>query len=52
MYDLPDDTSLTQKIVACSVLPITEILIIEYQKVDSIFLHIAFRSKKHIKLNQ
>jgi hypothetical protein len=49
MYDLPDGTSLTQKIVASSVLPIPEILAIEDNKLDSTFLHIAFRSQSLLK---
>jgi hypothetical protein len=49
MYDLPDGTYLTQKIVASSVLPIPEILVIEDNKLDSTFLHIAFRSQSMLK---
>jgi hypothetical protein len=45
MYDLLDGTSLTQKIDASSVLPITEILVIEDHKLDNTFLHVAFRSQ-------
>jgi hypothetical protein len=45
MYDLPDGTSLTQKIITSSVLPITEILTIEDHKLHCTFLHIAFRSQ-------
>jgi hypothetical protein len=44
LYDLPDATSLTQKIVTISVLLITKILTIKDHKLDNIFLHIAFRS--------
>jgi hypothetical protein len=43
LYDLPDSMSLTQKIVASSVLPITEILAIEDHKFYDTFLHVAFR---------
>jgi hypothetical protein len=45
LYDLLDSTSLTQKIVASSVLPITEILVIEDHKLSNTFLHIAFESQ-------
>jgi hypothetical protein len=45
MYDLPDGTSLTQKIVASSILPITEVLVIEDNKLHRTFLHVAFRSQ-------
>jgi hypothetical protein len=44
MYDLPNGTTLTQKIVTSSVLLITEILIIEDHKLNGIFLHITFGS--------
>jgi hypothetical protein len=40
---------MAQKIVADSVLPITEILIIEDHKLDITFLHIAFRSQNLLK---
>jgi hypothetical protein len=43
LYDLPDGMSLTQKIVASSVLPITEILAIEDYKLHCTILHVAFR---------
>jgi hypothetical protein len=49
MYDLPDGTSLTQKIVVSSVLPIPEILAIEDHKLDSTFLHVVFRSQSLLK---
>jgi hypothetical protein len=49
MYDLPDGTSLTQKIVLSSVLPITEILIIEHHKLYDTFLYVAFRSPSLLK---
>jgi inner membrane protein involved in colicin E2 resistance len=42
--DIPNGVTLTQKIVAGSVLPITEILTIENDKLHSTFLHVAFRS--------
>jgi hypothetical protein len=49
LYDLPDGTSLTQKIVASSVLLITEILTIEDHKFYCTFLHVAFRSQSLLK---
>jgi hypothetical protein len=49
MYDVPDGTSLTQKIVAGSVLSITEILAIEEHKFDSNFLYVAFGSQRLLK---
>jgi hypothetical protein len=45
MHDLPDDTTLAQKIVASSIFSVTEILVIENHKLDSIFLHVAFGSQ-------
>jgi hypothetical protein len=50
MYDLPDSTSLTQKIVASSVLSIAEILVIEDHKFHSTFLHVDFGSQSLLKL--
>jgi hypothetical protein len=44
LYNLSDSTSLTQKIVASSVLPITEILAIEDYKLHNTFLYVAFVS--------
>jgi hypothetical protein len=41
--------SLAQKIVASLVLPITEILAIENDKLNSTFLHVAFRSQSLLK---
>jgi hypothetical protein len=41
--------TLAQKIVASSVLPITEILAIENDKLHSTFLHIAFGSQSLLK---
>jgi hypothetical protein len=37
--------TLAQEIVASSVFPVTEILAIENDQLDSIFLHVAFRSQ-------
>jgi hypothetical protein len=50
LEDLPNGASLTQEIVASSVLPITEILTIENDKLHSIFLYVAFRSQSLLKL--
>jgi hypothetical protein len=49
MGDLPNGVTLAQEIVAGSVLPITEILAIEDHKLNSTFLHIAFRSQSLLK---
>jgi hypothetical protein len=40
---------LAQEIVAGSVIPITEIFIIENDKLDNTFLHIAFGSQSLLK---
>jgi hypothetical protein len=45
MYDLPNGTTLAQKIVASSVLLITEIIVIEDHKFYDTFLHVAFGSQ-------
>jgi hypothetical protein len=42
--DFPNSTTLAQEIVVGSVLPITEILVIEDLKLHCTFLHVAFRS--------
>jgi hypothetical protein len=49
MYDLPDGTSLTQKIVASLVLPITKIFTIEDHKLHGTFLHVIFGSQSLLK---
>jgi hypothetical protein len=49
MYNLSDDTPLTQQIVASSVLSITKILVIENHKLDNIFLHVALMSQSLLK---
>jgi hypothetical protein len=49
LYDLPDSTSLTQKIIASLVLSITEILVIEDHKLYCTFLPIAFGSQSLLK---
>jgi hypothetical protein len=46
---LPDGMTLDQKIVASSIFLVTEILIIEHNKVDWTFLHVAFRSQILLK---
>jgi hypothetical protein len=45
LHDLPDDTTLAQKIVASLIFSVTEILVIENHKLDSTFLHVAFGSQ-------
>jgi hypothetical protein len=45
LYDLPNDTTLTQKINVSSVLPVIEILAIKEHKLYDTFLHIAFGSQ-------
>jgi hypothetical protein len=47
--DLPNGTTLAQEIVVSSVLPIIKILVIEDNKLDSTFLHIAFGSQSLLK---
>jgi hypothetical protein len=49
LYDFPDSMSLIQKIVASSVLPITEILAIKDHKLYGTFLHVTFRSQSLLK---
>jgi hypothetical protein len=49
LYDLRDGMSLTQKIVASLILPITEILAIEDHKLHNTFLHVAFGSQSLLK---
>jgi hypothetical protein len=49
MDDLSNGVTLTQKIVASSVFPVAEILVIEDYKLDSTFLHVAFRSQNLLK---
>jgi hypothetical protein len=50
LNDLPNGATLAQKIVASSIFLITKILAIEDHKVDSTFLHVAFRSQSLLKL--
>jgi hypothetical protein len=47
--DLPNGATLTQEIVASLILPITEILTIENDKLHSTFLHVAFESQSLLK---
>jgi hypothetical protein len=49
LNDLPNGATLAQEIVASSVFPITEILAIEDHKLNSTFLHVAFRSQSLLK---
>jgi hypothetical protein len=50
LYDLPNGTSLTQKIVTSSVFPIIEIVVIEHHDLNDIFLHVAFGSQSLLNL--
>jgi hypothetical protein len=47
--DLLNGATLSQKIVASSVFLVTEILVIEDHKLNSTFLHVAFRSQSLLK---
>jgi hypothetical protein len=47
--DLPNGVTLPQKIVVSSVLPITEILAIENDKLNNAFLYVAFGSQSLLK---
>jgi hypothetical protein len=47
--DLQNGVTLTQKIVASSIFSVTEILVIEDHKLNSTFLHVAFRSQSLLK---
>jgi hypothetical protein len=47
--DLPNGATLAQETVASSVFPVTEILVIKDHKLDSTFLHVAFRSQGLLK---
>jgi hypothetical protein len=49
MYDLPNGTTLAQKIVAGSILSITKILVIEDHKHHNTFLQVAFGSQSLLK---
>jgi hypothetical protein len=47
--DLPNSATLAQEIVTGLVLPITEILTIENDKLHNNFLHVAFGSQSLLK---
>jgi hypothetical protein len=47
--DLPNDVTLTQKIVVSSVFSVTEILVIEDHKLNNTFLHVVFESQSLLK---
>jgi hypothetical protein len=49
LHDLSNSMTLAQKIVVSSVFPVTEILAIEYHKLHSTFLHVAFGSQSLLK---
>jgi hypothetical protein len=49
MYDLLNDMTLAKKIVASSIFLVTGILVIKDHKLDSIFLHVTFRSQSLLK---
>jgi hypothetical protein len=48
--DLPNSTTLAQKIVTSLIFSVTEIITIENDKLYSTFLYIAFRSQSLLKL--
>jgi hypothetical protein len=47
--DLPNGATLSQEIVASSVFPVTEIIVIEDYKLNNTFLHVAFGSQSLLK---
>jgi hypothetical protein len=49
LHDLPNSTTLAQKIVVSSFHPITEIIAIENHKLHITFLHVAFGSQSLLK---
>jgi hypothetical protein len=49
LHNFPYGTTLSQKIVASSVFPVTEILAIEDHKLQSTFLHITFGPQSLLK---
>jgi hypothetical protein len=51
MYDLPNDMTLAQEIVAGPVFSIIEILAIKENKLHGTFLHVTFMVTKTIKVN-
>jgi hypothetical protein len=50
LYDLLNSTTMTQKIVASLVLPITEIIATEDHKLYCTFFYVAFGSQRLLKL--
>jgi hypothetical protein len=49
LYDLPDGTTLTQKIVASSIFLVNKILVIEDYKLDNTFLLVTFELQSRLK---
>jgi hypothetical protein len=49
MYDLPNNTTLSQKIVASLVFSVTKIFTIEDHKLNNTFLHVVFGSQSQLK---
>jgi hypothetical protein len=49
LHDLSNGTTLSQNIVASWIFSVTKILTIEDHKLDSTFLHVAFRSQSLLK---
>jgi hypothetical protein len=49
LNDLPDGTSLAQKITTSSIFLVTKFLAIENHNLYSTFLHVAFRSQSMLK---
>jgi hypothetical protein len=49
LYDLPDGTTLTQKIIASSIFLVNKILVIEDYKLDNTFLLVTFESQSRLK---
>jgi hypothetical protein len=47
--DLSNGAILSQEIVASSVFPVTEIIVIEDYKLNNTFLHVAFGSQSLLK---
>jgi hypothetical protein len=47
--DLPNGATLSQEIVASSIFPVTEIIVIEDYKLNNTFLHVAFGSQSLLK---
>jgi hypothetical protein len=49
LYDLPNGATLAQKIITSLVFSVTEILVIENDKLNNTFLHVAFGSQSLLK---